>query len=398
MKSIWTLLSIAVITLFQPIANTVTAADSSLCDLALKSGAFNTNDYAQTANVMMQKKDEVCRSEFNSQGEAISSARKSGGSFGYGGFTLGASDARQTASGKWSVADSKYCHAKAEELDSFTNTRVQQQVADIALEAWSDCINKVETNKLFVKYKLHPDGSGMTGTIIRNLRKGAIGKITGIMTSVGKSEENQVACKIGTTPIETDKLLDIQIEKSDIAISCSKSKDKNVSIALTTSQEDTDWILLPSRTEQVQSVTDNKIARTDSRITQTDSRVAQLEARLTTEKFGSSHQVLAQVLAQASCTALGSVKSWIFAVPRDCKDPQSFPSCAEICKGLSSQDKQVAEHKVELTAFSSLHIYDTEPAKGFHSLGLKTSKYGNEGTTATYCGPNFCCCGADYSK
>jgi hypothetical protein len=72
---------------------------TSDCDIALTSKAFNTNDYAQSSRLVLKKRDDVCKSEYNSQAEAESTARQSGGSIGYGGFSLGLSDAKQTSSG-----------------------------------------------------------------------------------------------------------------------------------------------------------------------------------------------------------------------------------------------------------------------------------------------------------
>jgi len=228
---------------------------SSVCDIALKSGAFNTSDYASNTNFILKMKDNVCNSEYNSKSEAISSARKSGGNIGYGGFSLGASDAKKKSSGKWSVANSKFCKASAQELDSVTSVRAKKQIADMALEAWGACIDNVETNKLFVTYTPNTEGTGMTGTIIRSISVGGggFGNITGLISS---DPDVDLSCQIGTLSVEIGKPLDIRIDKSSIGISCKKSKDDNVKIALTTDQGDQSWINLPSHVKQKQSSLD----------------------------------------------------------------------------------------------------------------------------------------------
>jgi hypothetical protein len=103
----------------------------SVCDLALKSGAFNTSDYAETSKILQKKKDDVCDSEYTSLAEATSAAKQSGGEIGYEAFSFKASDATKTGSGKYSIKDSRFCMAKAEQIDSFTSVRAKKIVADL---------------------------------------------------------------------------------------------------------------------------------------------------------------------------------------------------------------------------------------------------------------------------
>src|SRR5262245_1368958 len=110
-RSILVILALAV-------APSQTATGQNVCDAVLSSGAFNTSDYDQTSRILLIKRNDVCRSEYNSAAEARSAAESAGGSIGWGPFSLGATDARQTQSGKWTVADSKFCQATAEDLDA----------------------------------------------------------------------------------------------------------------------------------------------------------------------------------------------------------------------------------------------------------------------------------------
>lgn len=228
---------------------------ASVCDVALQSNALNTSDYAKTSSILLSKHDDVCRAEYNSQKEAVNAARSSGASIGYGAYSFGASDAKQIATGTWSISDSSFCKATAEELDSFTSIRVKQQVADIALAAWSECINNVESNKLFATYSANKDGSGITGTLYRSVSRGGVGVITGIIvtgtsdSTPGKNKEI-VHCMIGTTPVSPNTALVINIDRTNIAFQCSKkSKNDVVKVAISTSQGDTPWMQLPSDME-----------------------------------------------------------------------------------------------------------------------------------------------------
>jgi hypothetical protein len=101
-----------------------------------------------------------------------------------------------------------------------------------------------------VTYSPKPDGTGMTGTILRSVRVGGFGNITGIISS---DPDVALKCQIGITPVEVGKRQDIRIDRSSIGISCRKDPEASVRVALTTDQGDQDWISLPSVTEQKQT-------------------------------------------------------------------------------------------------------------------------------------------------
>jgi len=269
--------------LIVPLISMNTAIADDVCDIALTSGAFNTSDYAQSSRLLLKKKDDVCKTDYNTQSEAESAGKQSGGSIGYGGLSLGLSDAKQTSGEKWSIADSEFCRASAEELDSFTSTIVKQQVADVALRAWSECIDK--TNKLYVKYSLSPDGTGMTGTIYRSVSlDSGFGNITGVMSSDPKVDVN---CHIGTKPIEVNKARSIRIDKGKIGISCNKSADVSVRIALNTDVGDQEWISIPSRAEQKQST----IEAANDAINQLRKQIASLNEQITKNRQESNSYI-----------------------------------------------------------------------------------------------------------
>lgn len=90
----------------------------------------------------------------------------------------------------------------------------------------------------------------------------------------------------------------------------------------------------------------------------------------------------AQVLAEATCTALKVGGGWTFAVPRPCSG--TAPDCATLCASLTEAQAGT------LSCFNSLHIYGNQPAEAVSTLGLKTHRYNACGGG---CGPNYCCCG-----
>ena len=248
---------------------------SDVCDLALTSGAFNTSDYSQSSNILIKKHDDACKSEYNSQSEAVGSGQQSGGSIGYGGFSLGLSDAKQTSSGKWSISDSKFCHASAEELESFTSKTARLKVTDTALSAWNECLKNA--NRLYVTYEISEDGTRMRGIIHRSVGEGggAFGNITGIHSD---DPNAKISCTIGNTPIELNKTVNIKFDKPTISISCIKSPKVSVDISISTDVGDKNWMPLPSQSEQEQS----SLKAANDAINQLRSQLASLSDRFVT--------------------------------------------------------------------------------------------------------------------
>ncbi|CAC5411439.1 unnamed protein product [Mytilus coruscus] len=71
----------------------------------------------------------------------------------------------------------------------------------------------------------------------------------------------------------------------------------------------------------------------------------------------------------------GSSYSHIKSVRRNCT---SKTTCGSICKGVDNS----------LQCFNALHLYGRSESVAYSSAHV----YGNGGCSATYCGPNYCCC------
>lgn len=309
MGIVWSILAVGMI----QISGHVKA--DGLCDLALTSGAFNTSDYAHNARLVLKKRDDVCKSEYDSQTEAISAGQQSGGSIGYGGFNLGLSEAKQKSNQKWSISDSKFCQATAEELESFTSTVAKQQVADSALQAWNECLEK--SNRLNLKYTLNPDGTGMRGTIVRMVMDGGgFGSVTGIMSSDPSVE---VVCRIGTATVELNKPVKIPIKKGETGLSCNKSANESVGIALSTDVGDTAWLTLPSKKQQESVSLQQVNAAVDSLRQQHAMQLAQYSD--SKKESDSRHQALAEQLAELTqrinilASTISAGMSWHVTLP-----------------------------------------------------------------------------------
>ena len=108
-----------------------------------------------------------------------------------------------------------------------------------------------------------------------------------------------------------------------------------------------------------------------------------------------TEEIVAQALCQSSTASSGRV----YAVGRDCRWPTHTDTCERICssKFLHVQDAQTAHDT--WSCIAAFHVYPGRPATlsngNFNTarLGLKSKK---EPCTEPSCGPNFCCCIANY--
>jgi hypothetical protein len=234
-------------------ALTSPAFAQTICNAALQSNAFNTSDYSQTSRILINKRDEACRSEYSSAAEAQEAARNAGASIGYGPFSFGASDARRTASSKYSIAESNFCRASAEALDSFTTSTARQSVADFALKEWSNCIKTTASNRLFVRYDPRADGSGLTGQLLRYL--GGQGSLVTKITRIA-ADSDGVTCSVGGETVPVNQPIDVPVDRSPIVFTCRKAPSLTASIALRTTEGDQAWITMPSVATQQQLTVD----------------------------------------------------------------------------------------------------------------------------------------------
>ncbi len=238
---------ILLVGLLMLVFNCANAQPPSVCDTVLTQKAFNTTEYSQTSRIMLKKRDDVCRSEYNSAQEAYSSAQQAGGSLGYGPWSVGLSDARQNSNGKYTVAESRFCKASAEELSSYTDTSFRQQVANIAVSAWLSCIKTFKNNQLYIRYSLNSDGSGLTGDIFRSFSEdnAHFGEVTGI--AVNARESKGLSCKIDTQNIPINQKVTIQLVKTPTSFDCIKDPNAEMRVSLQTSLGNQGWIVLPAK-------------------------------------------------------------------------------------------------------------------------------------------------------
>lgn len=220
-------------------------AEESVCNVVLNESAFNKESYTQSTRILLDQYEHICTYQFDSLEEASNSARSSGLSGGYAGYSLGVNDARQTSNGKYSFSESSYCKEFKEKLSLDSETAFSTQSTDMALSVWNSCIRNVHSNQMYITYNLSHDGSNLTGTLFRSVGSiGGYGRVKGISVA---PEQASVSCTIGTTQVTpNDQTFDYPLVANPTNFSCTKDPNQTVSVSLITDQGDPAWFQLPS--------------------------------------------------------------------------------------------------------------------------------------------------------
>jgi hypothetical protein len=254
---------------------------TGVCDIALSNNAINTSDASITSKIAFQKKEDLCRSEFSSAEEFRNSARNSGFNVGYAGFTLGHSGGKRTGSGKLSFNSEEFCQANQVDLNTFYTSRIKTSVADIALEAWRDCIKVTQENAFFIEYSESSDSNGATGFLHRRIIDGTTHfSITDMKVQPSTVE---VKCYVNGEAIQKGKL-NVVMDSARESFSCDKPEDENVRVGFGTNIGDPIFIEMHSKEYQKQTTMDELA----SRVNVVDSSLARIDKVLTShdQMFG----------------------------------------------------------------------------------------------------------------
>lgn len=243
----------------------------SVCNSVLTKNAFNTESFSENRKILLKQYDHLCNNEYESLEEATNSASNSGLSVGYGGFSLGASDARRKDNGKYTFKGSNYCSEfkQAFNLDSTSDYR--KQSTDMALSVWNSCIKNVHSNQLYATYSQSTDGASVVGTLFRSLGStGGYGSIKGFSVS---PKGAKLDCSVGTTSFEAGKEKIYPLVANPTNFACTKKADETVEVSLHTDQGDPAWFKLLS-VEDVKL--ENEIARLQNQNEKLSAEVAKL--------------------------------------------------------------------------------------------------------------------------
>lgn len=370
-----------------------------VCAVALQSNAFNTFDQTVSNNIAFEKKEEICSRDYENSEEFRSSARSGGFSLSYAGVGIGASGGKSSGGGKVHFREEEFCKSSQDEFaqEYFSNTSVK--VADVALRAWSNCIENTRKNSLWLEYKISGDGTGMTGTIYRTISSGPTTlKITSLQVHPS-SLADKVNCSIENKLWTVNDFSSGKVATTDTTkeiVACTKPTDKTVRIAFGTDGDSLTWVEMPSVEEATNNVVEElrsqllalsaKMTGSLNELKETDVSIRQ--APLSMEPLHMSPQIQ----AQAACTAIGAGSGkWITAIPRTCK--ASTSSCSEICSSIKSRtaDSQITGSPTH-AVIGALHVYSNGPTNSADRVGLKTYTYSPGDWSRRFCGPNYCCC------
>lgn len=232
-------------------------AASDFCRVALESNAFNTSDQHIISKIAFEKKEDLCSREYKNSEEFRSAARSGGFSVGFRGFDIGRSRGKSTSTGKVHFKESSFCQADEEQFSQEYKKHTKVKVADVALNAWRDCIEDTKKTSLWLEFEVPNDGTGMTGTISRTI---AAGKTTLKITSMAVQPndlQDSVSCTIEGRTFKKSELEKNPIVTDTVSeeVECTKPTDKTVRIAFGTDGNSLDWVKMPS----LKKVKDNDI-------------------------------------------------------------------------------------------------------------------------------------------
>lgn len=232
-----------------------------VCDVALTSRAFNTTQANVSENIAYAKRDDVCNSTYSSLQEAQNAAKSAGFNLSYAGIGIGANGDKASSDTRVDIRSTDFCRATAEDFKRAFSSNYNQQVADAALIAWSDCVEK-NSSRLSVSYTMSSDGQYFAGTIVRTAATGSLlSTISGI--SVVGAPNASVLCNIGGQDVRPGKL-NVPITTTRTAFGCRKSKDAGVMITVQTSGDSLPPIHMPSKLQLNAARFDEMDARLNS--------------------------------------------------------------------------------------------------------------------------------------
>ncbi len=227
------------------------AQPAEFCKVALTEQAFNKTKISNKSETLMASRDNVCSKAYSNVGEARASARNSGFSLGYAGFSIGASDAKQNTNGSWDISQTSFCRASKTDMKSSIASDYESQVTSVALSAWRDCVKISNENVLYLEYEESLDGNRFTGILRATANRGSLGrKITGI--SVVGPAGDSVTCVIGGAKYIPKKVSKqhVQMKTTGTSVACEKSDVRAADVAFQTSEGALPFVKLPSEKEK----------------------------------------------------------------------------------------------------------------------------------------------------
>lgn len=253
------------------------ASDHGVCDVALSSNAINKTDFEQTSRITYQKKEDLCRREYNSVQEFREEASASGFNLGYKGLELGHSGGRKTGSGRLSFSEETFCQANQVDLSSEYQSKLSTSVADIALRAWQACIETTEKDALYIEYETAAGNSGVKGFINRRVVNGSTEfVITEMMVQPAKLA-NKVKCQVGHATVSLGKL-NIKLTNTREGFACDKPPGADVGVSFGTNIGDLDWIRMPSEA----AVEQKEIGVVSTKVQQLEQELLKVSENLST--------------------------------------------------------------------------------------------------------------------
>ena len=233
------------------------ASAQDLCGAVLNKAVFNTATTSSVVDFANRFKHAMCDEEWASQTDAMSRAQEFGFDVEILGIPFGGSSSDAASSQSISEAYRLYCSQTIEEIAFSSSFYHRYSSSDVAVDAWSKCVQNAEGHFALVK----PDPT-LTGAVI-NLTKRTTGRLETLsIASIEVSPPKAVECHFGGALASVAKFPE---GASVISISCQKRPDTPAEFTINSNWGVFGPISLRGFSQELQKL-HLEIARLDQRI------------------------------------------------------------------------------------------------------------------------------------
>jgi len=223
----YVMLRSALVSAFIAFGTAVSGADSDVCSVVLQSHAFDIHQSTTRISLATATAEDICKTAWSSEEEAKATVRKwDSNASAYEGMFKG------TGNGQWD--DSK--HTIKENFDwlcaSDHRSSLTQyfmttfdHVADVAVNAWLQCVLNTNQKGLFSKLTIAPDRSSFTIDVV--YKPNGAGDVLHID---GYTSDQGYTCKY----LDEDAR-DFDVTEPDVLLTCNPTREGDVTAAINTS-------------------------------------------------------------------------------------------------------------------------------------------------------------------
>jgi hypothetical protein len=261
------------------------SAQAINCNLVLDENLFDRRSLAVSERLISGMKSNVCSEEFTSHEQAKQYIREGGWELDvFGWFDNSLRDNKQEQTGNYSVQRSEFCANSVSDIARSFGSDYRQVSGKFALEAFEACVERTQSNVLYVTYLIPSVAPNNPSILQGDLVRVLLGEgefpyeIRGFSTS---PDEADIDCKLRTSQIPDDLATNpLRVDSSPAKFTCVRRDDIDTFIEITTTQGDF-TVLFPSS----ETVRINELAALASRIVKLENNAVDLQKTVERRRF-----------------------------------------------------------------------------------------------------------------